>query len=71
MKNLNYKIQVLKENYSKNEGDLTFKEYVESEAEADPNFFRWFFDEPLEEDFNNSLTKEQEKEYQRFLDDLT
>lgn len=49
MENKDYKEQILRENYDEyvnNGGEgLTFREYVEREAENDPNFFRWLFDD--------------------------
>lgn len=70
------KLQQLKENYIASEGgkeeerQLTLREYVEIESENDPNFFRWFFDEELDEDFDSSLTDEQKEEFKEFLSTL-
>jgi len=70
MKNVANKIQALQENYKANEAGLSLREYVESEADSDPNFFRWLFSEELEQDFDSSLTAEQKEEYQKFLNEL-
>lgn len=70
MINLEYKLQILKENYKNSGSDLTLKEYVEMEAEFDPNFFRWLFDEDFDNDFNSSLSADQKEEYQNFLNNL-
>lgn len=46
----------------------TLKDFTESEAENDPNFFRWLFDYPFTNDFDCDLTDEQKAEYQKFLE---
>lgn len=74
--NKEYALQVLKENYDnyRRHGDLddptTLREYVETQAESDPGFFRWLFNNDDLDDFAN-LTDEQAEEYQNFLDELS
>lgn len=71
MKNQDQKIKVLKGSYQQNtNGENTFREYVELEAQSDPNFFRWLFDCPFERDFDTSLNEDQEIEYKEFLNTL-
>ena len=69
-----YKIQQLKELYNEycsnsedGQGDgMSFAEYVEREADNDPRFFAWLFEEDKYEDFCD-LTEEEQKEYQEFI----
>lgn len=78
MKNVDNKLQVLKESYRylfhTGKGYIvnapSFREYVEMEAQSDPDFFRWLFDVDLEQDFDSSLTDEQRAEYADFLNTL-
>ena len=74
MKNRDYKEQILRENYDEyvnNGGEgLTFREYVEREAENDPNFFRWLFDDGGLGDFDSGLSEEQMTEYNEFIENL-
>ena len=49
---------------------FTLKSYIENEAKANPNFFRWLFDDYDITYFGTSLTKEQKEEYQAWLHDL-
>lgn len=71
MKNKDYKEQVLRElydNYIKNgSDDITLREYVDREADSDPNFYRWLFDDDDLGDFNFGLSDEQRKEYRDFI----
>lgn len=66
MKNLENKLQVLNEN----RGDVELREYVEANAQSDPNFFRWLFDEEFDNDFDSSLTDSQKEEYTSFVNSL-
>ena len=84
MKNLENKLQILNERLSEanqvledsaNSNDLesndyTLKEYVESEADSNPNFFRFLFSEDFDNDFDMSLTDKQREEYKEFLNSL-
>lgn len=54
-------------NYS---DDITLREYVERQAESDPNFFRWLFDDGELGDFDYGLSDEQREEYREFLEEL-
>jgi hypothetical protein len=69
MKNLSKKVQVLFEG-ANNSGNIPVKEYASNQAENDPNFFRWLFDEDFENDWDRDLTPEQESEYKEFLETL-
>lgn len=74
MKNKDYKEQILRENYEqyiKNGGEgLTLREYTEREAENDPDFYRWLFDDGQIEDFGYNLTEDQTTKYQEFIEEL-
>lgn len=73
MKNKDYKKQVLIENYSnyaEGKSDITLHEYVEHEAESDPNFFRWLFDDGDLGDFDFGLSDKQREEYKDFIEEL-
>ena len=55
MKNKDYKIQVLTENYNNsiaNGETFEFAEWVKLESQSDPNFFRWLFDDDSLQDFS-------------------
>lgn len=49
---------------------FTLRTYVENEAKANPNFFKWLFDDYDITFFGTSLTKEQKEEYKTWLHDL-
>ena len=74
--NKEYATQVLRENYAdyRRNGDhndiTTLREYVEVQAESDPGYFRWLFNNDDLDDFAD-LTDEQVVEYQNFLDELS
>lgn len=74
MKNKNYKVQVLTENYNNYienvDSNITLHEYVEREAESDPDFFRWLFDDSYLDDFDLGLSDEQREEYREFIEEL-
>ena len=79
MKNLETKLQILNERLSEanqgledsaNSNDYTLKEYIESEADSDPNFFRFLFSADFDNDFDMSLTDNQREEYKEFLNSL-
>lgn len=65
------KKQVLVENFSAYNGEepATLRGYVEREADNDPNFFGWLFDDGNIESYSD-LTDEQKQEYKNFLDSL-
>lgn len=73
--NKEYALQVLQENYADylRNGDhndiTTLREYVETQAESDPGYFRWLFNNDDLDDFAD-LTDEQKEEYQNFLNEL-
>lgn len=66
MKNLDSKIQVLNEN----KGELSIYEYVVATSESDPNFYRWLFDQEFDDDFDSSLSDEQNEEYEAWVLEL-
>ena len=70
MKNKDYKIQVLTENYNNSiaNGETSeFAEWVKLEAQGDPNFFRWLFDDENLQDFSAG---EYEDEFMEFCNAL-
>lgn len=78
---LDLKIDVLREhcdNYNSNNLDaygddaeqLSIREYAEREAENDPGFYRWIFDDSEIGDFGLNLTEAQRKEYAEFIENL-
>ena len=74
MKDVENKKQVLVElfnEYKNNGGEepATLKGYVEREADNDPNFFGWLFDNGDIEGYAD-LTDEQKQEYKDFLGNL-
>lgn len=71
IKNKENKEQVLVENFSAYNGEepATLKGYVEREADNDPNFFGWLFDNGDIESYAD-LTDEQKQEYKNFLGNL-
>ena len=66
------KNQVLVENFSAYNGEepATLRGYVEREADNDPNFFGWLFDDGNIESYSD-LTDEQKQEYKDFVDSLS
>lgn len=64
-------LQSVKENYYFNNDmkEVSFKEYLENEAENDPNFFfELFNNEDYEQKWDNALTEEDRKEWNELLD---
>ena len=57
--------------YKLNGGEepATLKGYVEREADNDPNFFGWLFDNGNIEGYDD-LTDEQKEDYKEFLNNL-
>lgn len=75
IKNIDYKENILVEKFNeyKNNGGeepATLKGYIEREADNDPNFFSWLFDNGDIEG-HADLTNEQKKEYKDFLGNLS
>lgn len=77
IRNYENKLQVLRENYGeyyrncKNDGwkdseIMDFREYTEQEADNDPNFFAFVFDDGCIEKFSD-LTEEQKNDYAELL----
>ncbi len=71
IKNKENKKQVLVENFSAYNGEepATLKGYVEREADNDPNFFSWLFDNGDIESYAD-LTDEQKEDYKEFINNL-
>ena len=68
MKNRDYKIQVLTENYNNSLGETCeFAEWVKLESQSAPNFFRWLFDDDSLQDFSAG---EYEEEFLEFCNAL-
>ena len=67
MKNVNYKVQVLHEQYAQDEINITFSEFVKLTSESDPGFFRWLFDDDELSDFDEGSHTE---EWENFLDNI-
>lgn len=74
MKNKDYKRSVMVEHYSEyciyGETGITLREYVEREAENDPAFFKWLFDDGDINDFGTNLPEDKKAEYQEWLEEL-
>ena len=75
IKNIDYKENILVEKFNEykfngGEEPATLKGYVEREADNDPNFFGWLFDDGNIESYSD-LTDEQKQEYKNFLDSLS
>lgn len=70
MRNRDYKVQVLIEdyNYCVAEGETCgFSEWVKLYSQCDPNFFRWLFDDESLKDFEAG---DYEVEFNEFCNDL-
>ena len=67
MKNVNYKIQILQEQYAQDESNVTFSEFVKLTSESDPGFFRWLFDDDELSDFDEGSHTE---EWEDFLNNI-
>ena len=70
MKNRDYKIQVLTENYNNSPANgetCEFADWVKLEAKSDPNFLRWLFDDDSLQDFSAG---EYEEEFLEFCNAL-
>lgn len=68
-----YKKDYLAENYQNyidnGEDTISLREYTELEAESDPGFFGWLFDDGYIEDYDG-LSEEQKEQYKDFLEEL-
>lgn len=63
--------KVIREQFQEVENkDIQLVEYVKIEAENDPNFFRWLFNEDFDNDFDRDLTPEHREIYEDFLKSL-
>jgi hypothetical protein len=70
MKNIDYKLRVVKENFTGVEGNITLREYVENERKSAPGFMSWLLSDNDLSDFGSNMTADQEAEYQNFLSNL-
>ena len=75
IKNADNKKQILVEQFNEykfngGEEPATLRGYVEREADNDPGFFRWLFDNGDLSDFGFNLSKEQKQEYKEFINKL-
>ncbi len=61
-------LQMLQDKYADIEEDITFREFVEEQADTDPNFYKTLFKDNL--DSNASLTEKQIQAYKDFLDSI-
>lgn len=61
--------QVLREQYESyvDAETTSFEEYVRMCAESDPNFYRWFFGESFNNDFDADLTEEHRELFDEFV----
>lgn len=60
---------IMKEQYREYDNkNLTLREYIEREAENDPTFFNWLFDD-WEKD-NTKLCKERQSEWKEFIESV-
>jgi hypothetical protein len=68
IRNIENKIQILRENYFpvENKLNLPFYEWVCSRYESDSNFFTWLFEEDLG-DFGSHMTEPRKQDYTNFL----
>lgn len=59
------------ENYCENNEDeeITFREYVESDSESDPNFFSWLFADNLES-YGDNMMETHKEAWKSFLNSL-
>lgn len=62
-------LQILQETFEETEG-TSLKQYVIDSSKADPNFFRWLFNEDLENDFDSSLTDAHKSEFDNFISEI-
>nr|DAE37088.1 MAG TPA: hypothetical protein [Bacteriophage sp.] len=69
IRNKEYKIQILLENFKeveKSENCKNVADYAKIESVADDGFYPWLF----EDDYSKVLTSEQEHEFEDFLNEL-
>lgn len=62
--------QILEESWKMNNSEYSIKEYVETEADNDPCFFSWLFNDEEIEDFGRNLNEEQKDAYNEFVEML-
>lgn len=72
--NMNYANGQIKVKFIGKDSDrfelFTLRTYIEHEAIANPNFYRWLFNDYDITFFGTSLTKEQKEVYKTWLHDL-
>ena len=62
-------LHILQEKYAEMGEDMTFREFVEQQADIDPNFYRTLFSESSD-DVKSSLNERQLQAYKDFLDSI-
>lgn len=64
--------QALREQFEEIDSNSTsFKEYVMMCSESNPSFFRWFFGESFNNDFDIDLKEEHRILYEAFIDAIS
>lgn len=63
-------LEILYKRYNEIEEDITFREFVEQQAERDPDFYRILFKEDHDYDPKAPLTERQLQAYKDFLDSI-
>lgn len=63
-------LQILQDRYSEIEEDMTFREFVEQQADIDPDFYRTLFTENSGGAAGSSLNERQLQAYKDFLDSI-
>lgn len=62
-------LQILRERYNEIEEDITFREFVEQQADEDPNFYKRLF-KGNPNNNSKTLTEKQIQAYKDFLDSI-
>lgn len=63
-------LEILRERYSEIEEDITFREFVEQQADRDTDFYRILFNDNSDNDPRSPLTERQIQAYKDFLDSI-
>lgn len=64
--------QVLREQFEEiDSANTSFKDYVMMCSKSDPSFFRWFFGESFNNDFDIDLKEEHRTLYEAFIDAIS
>ena len=66
-----FKKQQLEESYIQGgNAAISYKEWVEQEAENDLHFYSWIFDDDSIDDFGTGMSDEQKNEFNEFISNL-